>query len=346
MKIINNDFDKLKDIILIYANTPPTPAENLRIIEEQLLDISFNDPIGYNGPSEMYDDPNRANIKIWEDILSQTELHYRIRFTMWLQQVGRKDAAITMNQMRQIDDAIPKDTFERYSVDMPPRHIEGEVKAFFNHLLENIEKDVCPGASREQIRIILYDGLFDVYGICADEQYERRCPCNFAKMNMLASHGMVAANEDLDKSTWIKTPLNCLECNHLHFNTILDDIANGSFNLLYESQIVTKYQKTYIETVESGGGHCLQKATAYEFLENDAAFPRFLSGMPCNILVDFLTSKEDAYKKIKRCPICKKIFFAKDAKREKCYDPSCFKEYKRKSKMVQRENDIVKYKSF
>lgn len=190
----------------------------------------------------------------------------------------------------------------------------------------------------------LYDSAFhEVYGYSAS----RGCPCSWGKMKALAEKGFVTANEDSRKSTWINERLNCLECNHLHFVTILEGLAKGNYDHLSESEIVAKYCQTTIEEVEfSSGKHLLRKVSYCSYEENEAAWPKFLNGMPCNILIDFLSSEPNAHNIIKRCPICRDFFFARKADRIlSCYEPECEKKLQTHIKCYQREKDPVKYGS-
>ncbi|MEI6155558.1 MAG: hypothetical protein WCQ90_15905, partial [Deltaproteobacteria bacterium] len=94
MTKINAPLDTLKDIILLYANTPPTPIENLRLIEQELLAQSYLDASGQGE-------------QIWqsEGPLSPDELHYRIETIIALHSLGLEKAEAIS------DDPASKDKF-------------------------------------------------------------------------------------------------------------------------------------------------------------------------------------------------------------------------------------------
>lgn len=315
MAKINPPLDRLMNIIILYANTPPDPVENLRLIEKELLDPYYLDAGG--------------QFRIWENVQSQMILSIHIETVIQIHARGLARAkSIFGNQ-------ASKDEFMAgvlgYDPSSPPE--------------------------KERFRKLWDTAFHEVYGYAVAST----CPCSIIKKEVLQEAGYLLAgiefdnltdeaghhmhvDEKLIKPRWIKKRVNCLECDHLHFTAILDDLSKGSYHLLSESEIVAKYHKTTIEAAEfCGGKHPLRISTSYSYDKNDAAFPDYLEGMPCNLLVNLLSSGPYA-KNIKHCPICKKFFFATDTKRKICYDdPSCYTKYERRKKQRQREIDPVKY---
>jgi len=301
MNKLNPRLKALTEIIKVYANIPPTPIENLRILKEELLAprfLCFSDMPHYG--------------YIWINMLSLSDLHEGIEAIIRIHDMGLDKAK------ELLDDLDRKDKF---------------IYDVFTYSPLEIER------GRE-----FYDAAFyEVYGYSASWY----CPCSLGKMKVLAEKGFVTANEDLKKATWINERLNCLECEHLCFVTILEGLAKGNYDHLSESEIVAKYYKTSIEEVEfCNGKQPLRKMIyAYGYEKNEAAWPNFLNGMPCNILVDLLSSGPYA-KKIKRCPICRDFFFAKKTDRIlSCDKDECKKKLQAHIKCYQREKDPVKYGS-
>jgi len=143
---------------------------------------------------------------------------------------------------------------------------------------------------------------------------------------------------------WIKDRPTCLECDHLQFVSILDDLQEGNFR--YLPDIVANYQRHALEEAGfTGDKNCPIGKVTYTFGygNNKAAFPRYLDGLPCNLLVDYLAADKGNAKRLKKCPICKNFFYAVDVKREICYEPICRKKYEADKKRRQRESDPVKY---
>jgi len=236
-------------------------------------------------------------------------------------------------------------SFEKINVDMPPHYFSREVERFFKLFTKTIcnISDV-PIINNSSIFEYVQDAFFDVYRIHCFEPLTQKtiCPCTFAKMDVLTAKGLITPADKCEDATWKGSPLPCLECDHLFYNSILDDLSAGSYKILYSSGLPDKYHKEHSEDVIMGPKG-LQKHIYDEHTTNDTAFPLFLAGMPANALIDFLTSEPEAHRKIKRCTFCGKIFFAKDAKRSKCYQKSCEQAFQRQKKATQRENNPVKY---
>jgi hypothetical protein len=300
MNKVNAPLDRLKEIILLYANTPHDPIENLRLIEKALLDPFYLDA---SNPCQ-----------IWEHVQSQTVVSFRIETVIRMHDIGLAGAqSIHGNQASQ-------DEFMTGVV--------GHVATF-------------PPLQKERFRKLWESAFYEVYGYSVAST----CPCSLTKMNVLAEEDFVTPDEDLRKSAWTKERLNCLECDHLHFRAILKNLTTGHYRHL--SEILNGYRKTSTETATSWN---VQQPIgkiifAYEYEENRAAFPGYLDGLPCNILIDFLSSGSHA-KNIKHCPICEKFFFAKDTKRMVCYEnPQCDKDFTIYEKWWQREDRPEKYGS-
>jgi len=74
---------------------------------------------------------------------------------------------------------------------------------------------------------------------------------------------------------------------------------------------------------------------------NCEAYPIMLIPVVAS-LINFLCDSKKL-QRLRRCPICKQFFIAKDTKRKICYSKECFTEYKRLQKQKQREVDPVRY---
>jgi len=302
MNKLNPHLKALTEIIMIYANIPPAPIENLRLLKEALLAPSFDDGSG--------------QCKIWGSSVVPSSLDPRIETIIGVHNLGLEKAKIIFDNPENID---------KFNFDIISNYFWG----------------MCGDERRE-----FFDSAFhEVYGYSNEGG---RCPCSWGKMKALAEKGFVTANEDdYEKATWINKRLNCLECDHLYFVTILENIAMGKYGLLSESEIVAKYRKTSLEEVVfwSEKQPLGKLIFAYGYEENDAAWPRYLNGLPCNVLVDLLSSGPYA-KKIKRCPICRDFFFAKKTDRILSSDKEeCNKKLKTHRKCYQREKDPIKYGS-
>jgi len=135
----------------------------------------------------------------------------------------------------------------------------------------------------------------------------------------------------------------CLQMRSHVFTAMLEELSVRKFRLLEESGIVKQYNKMTVETVDFTGNtkRPLRKNVFDSFAENNAAFPGYLEGLPCNVLVDLLTTQ--SAQQIKKCPHCGKFFFAKDLKRLICYDSICIRKREAVKKRAQRDHDPVKY---
>ncbi len=306
----NENMDKLKNIILLYAN-----AEGLDDIKNGLFSEDYIDRDWPDDPTPF---PVREELKpltnyyAWDyHGTDKKDVYYHLKAISLLRDMGLVKAQEAINALDHNDELI-MDVFEFV--------------------------DSYPPAKKNQEQICK-DAFYDIFGYSV----ERSCPCSFHKMQIFAEKGTAQANEDLDKATWIKKPENCLECERAYFVAILEKVTQGHFQHL--SGIVEKYNKTYVETVEFWNEkQPFKKIMSFDYIENTAAFPRYLKGLPCNILVDYLSSVDS--QKIKRCVICEKFFFAKDAKRTMtCYEEECIKKLLIHEKTYQREKDPVKYGS-
>jgi ribosomal protein S27AE len=260
-----------------------------------------------------------------------------------------------IEKLRVIDEMLSKEEFQHYyhengyvlklimEIGKIGEHKAKEILSDMNQKDElvsrvlNWQADYPP--DREDQRK-LYDSAYsDIYRYF----YTKYCPCNLTKRNVLAEYGFVAAGDDLTRASWIKDRINCLQCNHIHFVAILRSLSADPWR--YMEDIIGHYSKESIEEiVHLNNERPLAKIiTSYGYRENDEAFPEYLGGLPCNVLVDLLSSEPYAKKKIKECPLCGKFFFAKDSKRKICYEAPCFTEYKRRQKEHQRETDPVTY---
>ncbi|MEI7636172.1 MAG: hypothetical protein WCJ37_02620 [Syntrophus sp. (in: bacteria)] len=297
MRKIDAPLDTIKEIILIYANAPPYPIENLKKIEKALTDESFR--------------VDSDGCFIWENgNTSLGSINMHIDFIIGIHDLGLEKAKDIL------PDSNQKDKF---------------ISGILGH-------DTAYPPEKERFRELFESAFYEVYGYAVASS----CPCSLAKMDVLAREGFVTENEYLEKSTWNKEQLNCLQCDHIHFAAILNDLSEGRYQHLPE--IVANYSKTSTEeAVFWNSEQPIGKVIfAYGYEKNKSAFPEYLDGLPCNILVDLLSSGPYA-KKIKNCPICKKFFFAKDAKRVICYDKACVNKYHKQDMKKRRSEDPGKY---
>jgi hypothetical protein len=274
MQKTNDPLDTLKEIILLYANIPPDPIENLRLIEYAMLGQFYLDASG--------------QFQIWENVQSQTILSVRIETVIRIHDLGLAGAAAIHGNQVKTDEFMA--SVLGYDEPYPP--------------------------NRERHREWFDSAFSDVYGFTVASY----CPCDLAKKAILGKVGYLQAVSESPEMVnvamprWLKPRPNCLQCNHLHFVAILEDLSKGNYRRLQESEIVAKYSKTTTEQVEFWNEEQpIRAACSYTYEENDAAFPDYLEGMPCNLLVNLLLSGPYA-KKIKRCPHCGKFFISKTAR--------------------------------
>lgn len=269
MKKTNAPLDTLKKIILIYANTPPYPVENLRVIEKELTDPCFY----------MHPEVEGAGY-LWEGgITSYGIINMRIAMIIGIHNLGLIKAKEILSDVNQKDE-------------------------FISSVL-GYEESYPPDIKRR--RKLYNSSFYEIFGFSISSY----CPCSLTKMDVLSEEGFVTSDEDLKKAVWIKERLNCLQCNHIHFASILKNLSKGKYR--HMGEIVKGYSKVSTEDVafwnEKQPIAKFTYASVYE--ENKAAFQKYLDGLPCNILVDLLSSDPSYAKKIRSCPECKFFFFSK-----------------------------------
>jgi len=293
------NLDLLKDIILLYANTPQQPTEKLNDIEKALIDEKYRDTGGSAYQWEYAGVPYGI-------------LDIKIKLTIEVNKVEPQEAKKIFCDTSQKDAFIAK--VIGYEESFPPK--------------------------KKQLRNMFDSAFYELYRYTVASS----CPCSLTKMNVLSQKGLVTASGGLNESKWTGPRLTCLECDHIQFVAALDDLPKDGCRYLEE--ILANYQRLSLEEAVFTGDtrRPIGKVIyAYEYKENDAAFPAYLDGLPCNLLIDYLAADVMNTKRIKRCPLCKKFFFAKDTKRAICYSDQCRKNYETKKKQNQRESDPVKY---
>jgi len=293
----------LKKVIFLYANTNPAPIQNLREISKAFLN------------------EDSCTLGIWAYGISSGLVHQKIELIIGMQEAGIREARKIYSTTSR------KDAFFE--------EVNGYPTTFPPELAEH--------------RLMCDEAFYEVYGYGVSSL----CPCSFIKSAMLCKNGYVTESDDLTKAKWTKPRISCLECDHLHFITILKDLSQGidELTINFLSGIVSGYGKecrseeaSFTFDDEAGEYRIVKLLLGPgSYRSNDAAFPSYLGGLPCNMLVDLLSSGLGNEKRIKQCTECSKFFFAKDAKRTKCYDDRCFTDYKRRQKASQRDRNPVKY---
>jgi hypothetical protein len=255
--------------------------------------------------AECYRDP-AVDMQIWEPSISRDILSIKIETTIRLNNLGLEGAATIKEDPHAIDEFMTE--IIGYADSYPPK-IEQRQEWFLEALVE-------------------------LYGHTL-----RSCPCSQLRKEILQKQGYLSTTGD----EWIKERPTCLQCDHMYFTAILEDLSAGSFKLLGESGIPQQYNKTTVETVDFTGDpkRPLRKSVEYSFTRNVAAFPDYLNGLPGGVLIDLLTTQ--GAQQIKKCPLCGQFFFAKDSKRTVCYNPACIRKREATKKQAQRDRDPVKY---
>ncbi len=307
-------FDKLRDIIFLYANTPPATVEHLRSIERGLMDPAFicdnfkhadHAVVGLDG--SLYD----GHLRAWEmGNLTAGTFNLHIETVIRILGVGEYRA------------------WEIFSDLSVKDHLMSEIYGHETGFPPDIE-----------LRRTIYDDSFrEIYGY----MIASGCPCSLEKLDVLADAQLVEAAADpdersLDACHWSGERLSCLQCDHVHFTSILRALSQGRYRYLHS--LVKGYQRTSTEFVEfwSKARPLSKFVTAYGYEKNVAAFPVYLDGLPCNLLIDLISQSPGNARKIKECPICGKFFFAKNIRREICYAPECQDKEKYFQKIRQRE---------
>jgi hypothetical protein len=137
------------------------------------------------------------------------------------------------------------------------------------------------------------------------------------------------------------------ECNRALLTSVLNQtLSSADFfemrDLLKIIGYANSLQSREVFGVFATPGKCVLGKTMYPPKMDDAADElEEVFAYACYGLVSFLAdSKHGGRNRIKKCPICKKFFPARDKKRQvRCYDDSCNKEYERLKKQRQREKE-------
>jgi len=285
----------LRTVVKTYANTPPKPIENLRKIEKIITDAAPNImdyPYGQNG----YYSVN------WDDqLLFETIIQ--------LSMIGYSSAR---------------------------KLLEGdeEERVAFMDMANGYDASFSIHDYKESLLEIYYKAFCELYSC-----YKNNCPCNYERAETLVENGIIPAGNSItfsqdfpnQKILDTKVPkwkrpkcLSCVECNHLHYVTIMDHLSRGEYR--YMDSIVLGYHKTGNERTEwcPGKKSLVKVQDKLAYGENIMAFPKYLiHGLPCNALIDLLSSDPKEITRIKQCPYCKLYFFAEDAKRKICYNIDC-----------------------
>lgn len=305
----SNRMEMLKGIVLLYANTKPDPVENLREISKALLKPPFSTIDAQLRRGFTGGDDQQCEFTIQNYGVNPEPVGWKIELIIRMHELGLEKAEEIISNVSKKDQLI------------------AETVGFLDTFPPTLSKrrKWCDNAFNE---VYWFTDASD-------------CPCSFNRCRILQEEGFISPGEDTSQVTWIKNHLNCLQCRHLHFVSILKNLSRGKFSCLDE--IVGGYSRTLIEEVAySGTRPLLRKQITLSQYENDRAFPSFLDGLPCNALVDLLSC--GGYENnIKLCPHCGKFFFAKDSKRKICYEASCLREMEKAKKKCQRETDPVKY---
>ena len=309
----SNQIEILKGIVLLYANTKPDPVENLREISKALLKPPFSTieeqlRRGFTATGGQKYELSIENYGVNPEIV-----HWKIEFIIRMKELGIRKAKEIFSNVSKKDQFI------------------AETMGILDDFPPNLRKH------REWCDEAFYAVAYVGYGLaCASY-----CPCTFDRCRALQEEGFISPGEDTNQVTWIKNHLNCLQCEHLYFVSILKNLSKGKIACL--AAIVRGYSYTYTEGAEySGNRTLLRKYIESSRYTNKSAFPSFLDGLPCNALVELLSC--GGYENnIKLCPHCGKFFFAKDSKRKFCYEASCLREMEKAKKKRQRETDPVKY---
>lgn len=326
MKNIDRELESLKDIMLLYANMPPHPLENLRKIKDAFQEVAGFDAKCPDAVLPVY------------TYFGFEELNHRIDVMIKIQEIGLKDAADICRN-------------------------EEEKNILLAQMFPNYYKDPYP-PDGERGRTMYNAAFCAVYGYSVGD-----CPCSDIREEILEKEGFlwVARGKGVDearrlhiepnvlKPRWIKSRLNCLQCDHLHFVSILKNLSDGKNKAAfrYMPEMVSGYGResksegAMFWTNKDKNRVELGKITMGKgpYLENPGAFPEYMNGLPCNVLVDFLSSDFDNTKKIKQCPICEKYFIAANSRREICYSKECGKKEEKYKKQWQREQCPEKYGS-
>lgn len=299
------NLDLLTDIILLYANTPPQ-IERLNDIEEALTDekyVAAEYREGCLPPAGGYSKTCLPPVEYrkvyfppydWEYAgLSRGVLDARIRLIIGIGNVGQQAA------------------FEIF-FDTPKKN------AFIENVLEH--KEPYP-PNMELLRSRFDSAFYELYGYTVKLG---GCPCSFVKMDVLSEKGFVTKSESLGRTKWNRPRLTCLECDHIQFVTALDALQEDGCR--YLSEIVARYSRRSLEEACFTGDkrRPIGKQTyRFGYEENEAAFPRYLDGLPCNLLIDYLAANDGNVNKIKRCTYCMNFFISKTTKESKFCSDKC-----------------------
>jgi len=334
-KFENEELKALEEVILLYANTSPFPVSNLRAIPDALMNEPYSDPETFNLDRFNVEDHRRTlpevdfSNKIFDRFISP---HISIDRICFLIDITIKVQDLGLNEAREIfADINRKDQFLLDTCGFHPRDLPSTVK--YN-------------------RKMFDTAYYEVYGYTVASS----CPCRPEKRSLLEKSGFLLAGPYRDdfivdegqvvsaemyrEPRWIKERPNCLQCDHIQFVAILNNLSTGRYEsaFKYMGEMVSGYGRD-CRSEEAGFWHD-QKASCFgmgkrmwgsgAYRENPGAFPTFLNGLPCNVLVDFLSSDFVNAKRIKKCTLCKKFYISNTTRESHFCSRKCRQDFHNK----------------
>ena len=183
MKTAIDPLDTMKEIILLYANTPPEPIENLRLIEKAMLDPFYLD--------------TTLQCQIWENIQSQTILSIRIETIIRLHALGLDGAKAIFNNQTSKDEFMTD--IMGYNEPYPPE--KERISAWFDSAFHEIYgytvATYCP-CSLAKMKILHEKGFVSGGEDLREARWEKD------RLNCLSCDHLqfVAILEDLSKGSY------------------------------------------------------------------------------------------------------------------------------------------------